>query len=50
MNLEEKCKILYFNDLGDERGKLVVVEGEQAIPFKIERVFYIYDSDSSAPF
>lgn len=47
MNLEEKCKILYFNDLGDERGKLVVVEGEQAIPFKIERVFYIYDSDSS---
>ena len=47
MSLEEKCKILYFNDLGDERGKLVVVEGEQAIPFKIERVFYIYDSDSS---
>lgn len=47
MSLEEKCKILYFNDLGDERGKLVVVEGEQAIPFKIKRVFYIYDSDSS---
>ena len=47
MSIGEKCKILYFNDLGDERGKLVVVEGEQAIPFKIERVFYIYDSDSS---
>ena len=42
----EQCKVLNFKDLGDERGKLVVVEGSQDIPFKIERVFYIYGSDS----
>lgn len=47
MNLKEKCPILLFRDLGDERGKLVVIEGGQAIPFDIKRVFYIYDSDSS---
>ena len=47
MTLREKCPILQFRDLGDERGKLVVVEGGQAIPFEIKRVFYIYDSDST---
>lgn len=47
MTLKEKCPILQFADLGDERGKLVVIEGNQAIPFKIQRVFYIYDSDST---
>ena len=45
-NVTEQCKILNFADLGDERGKLVVVEGEQHIPFAIQRVFYIYGSDS----
>lgn len=34
-------------DLGDERGNLVVIEGEgMDIPFDIKRVFYIYGSDS----
>ena len=47
MNLKERCPILQFADLGDERGKLVVIEGGQAIPFDIKRVFYIYDSDST---
>lgn len=47
MNLEEKCPILYFDDLGDERGKLVVIEGGQTIPFEIKRVFYIYGSDDT---
>lgn len=47
MTLREKCKILNFNDLGDERGKLVVIEGGMAIPFDIKRVFYIYGSDST---
>lgn len=47
MTLEEMCPILHFRDLGDERGKLVVIEGAQAIPFDIKRVFYIYDSDSN---
>lgn len=46
MNIKEQYKILEFGDLGDERGNLVVVEGEQDIPFEIKRVFYIYGSDS----
>lgn len=47
MSLKERCPILQFSDLGDERGKLVVIEGNEAIPFDIKRVFYIYDSDST---
>lgn len=47
MSLKETCPVLFFNDLGDERGKLVVVEGGISIPFDIKRVFYIYGSDSS---
>ena len=47
MTLKEKCTIVHFDDLGDERGKLVVIEGGQAIPFEIKRVFYIYDSDDT---
>lgn len=27
MSLQEQCPILHFADLGDERGKLVVIEG-----------------------
>ncbi len=47
MSLKEICPILHFADLGDERGKLVVIEGGQAIPFEIKRVFYIYGSDAT---
>ena len=47
MTLQEKCSVLQFADLGDERGKLVVIEGASAIPFDIQRVFYIYESDST---
>ena len=47
MHLKEKCPVYNFGDLGDERGKLVVIESAQAIPFEIKRVFYIYDSDST---
>lgn len=47
ISLKEKCPIIMFSDLGDERGKLIVIEGAQAIPFEIKRVFYIYDSDST---
>ena len=45
MTLQERCPIIEFKDLGDERGKLVVIEGKQTIPFEIKRVFYIYGSD-----
>lgn len=47
MTLKEKCRVLNFTDLGDERGKLVVIEGGQNVPFEIKRVFYIYGSDST---
>ena len=47
MNLIERCPIIYFNELGDARGHLVVVEGQQLFPFDIKRIFYIYGSDSS---
>ena len=47
MTLKEKCPILQFTDLGDERGKLVVIEGGEEIPFDIQRVFYIYESDAT---
>lgn len=47
MNLEEQYKIIEFADFGDERGNLVVIEGDgMDIPFDIKRVFYIYGSDS----
>ncbi|MCI8286645.1 MAG: WxcM-like domain-containing protein [Lachnospiraceae bacterium] len=45
-NLDEQIQILDFPDLGDERGNLVVVEGGIAVPFDIQRIFYIYGSDA----
>lgn len=47
MSLRELCPVLQFSDLGDERGKLVVIEGGQSIPFDIKRIFYIYESDAT---
>lgn len=47
MSLRDRCPIIEFEDIGDERGKLVAIEGAQSIPFEIKRVFYIYDSDST---
>lgn len=47
MSIKDKCPLLQFADLGDERGKLVVIEGGTAVPFEIKRVFYMYGSDST---
>jgi dTDP-4-dehydrorhamnose 3,5-epimerase-like enzyme len=41
----ENVKMLSFNENGDERGRLVVIEGFKDIPFDIKRIFYIYGSD-----
>lgn len=41
----ERCRMLDFPQKGDDRGHLVVVEGNIDIPFDIKRVFYIYGSD-----
>ena len=45
--LDEQIKLLEWKDLGDERGNLVVVEGNMDIPFEIKRIFYIYGSDDT---
>ena len=43
-----KYRILEFKEYGDERGNLVVAEGDgMDIPFRIQRVFYMYGSDDS---
>ena len=47
MKIEDCYKIIEFQDLSDERGNLVVIEGGgMDIPFEIQRVFYIYASDA----
>lgn len=40
-------EMLEFKELGDERGHLVVVEGEKDVPFPIKRIFYIYGSEAN---
>ncbi len=35
-------KMLKFNELGDNSGSLVAIEGNKTIPFEIKRIFYIY--------
>lgn len=48
LSLVEQYKLIEFADLGDERGNLVVIEGEgMDLPFDIKRAFYIYGSDST---
>lgn len=41
-----RVQLLEFKEFGDERGHLVIVEGNIDIPFEIKRAFYIYGSDS----
>ena len=45
INMINECKLINFPQHGDERGHLVIVEGQKDIPFEIKRVFYIYGSD-----
>lgn len=45
MSIKNEYKILEFAEHGDERGNLVIAEGNQDIPFEIKRVFYMYGSD-----
>lgn len=44
----KKYKMLNFPQLGDERGKMVVVEGSQNIPFEIKRAFYSYNNSNDS--
>ena len=47
MAVKEMYRMLTFPEKGDERGKMVIAEGGQDIPFEIARIFYIYGSDPS---
>ena len=44
MHNMNKVQMLEFPQKGDERGHLVIVEGNKDIPFDIKRAFYIYGS------
>lgn len=44
MNVLNLAQMLEFQQRGDERGHLVIVEGAEDIPFEIKRIFYIYGS------
>ena len=39
-----EIKKYIFQEHGDERGELVAIEAERDIPFKVKRVYYVYDT------
>lgn len=45
--MKNEVKMLEFQQRGDQRGQMVVVEGMQDVPFEIRRIFYIYGSDKN---
>lgn len=38
------CRLINFKVFGDERGKLISLEGAPFVPFEIQRVYYIFDT------
>lgn len=44
----EDCKIVELPRIEDPRGNLTFVEGAVHVPFKIERVYYLYDVPGGA--
>lgn len=45
MKSDRNVRMLEFQQKGDARGQLVVIEGLEDVPFEIKRIFYIYGSD-----
>jgi len=41
--------VMHHKALGDHRGQLVAIEGEDDVPFGIKRVFYIYNTQKGVP-
>lgn len=37
------CSVIYLSSIGDRKGHITPVTNEEEIPFKIERIFYLYD-------
>lgn len=46
METKKEVRMLSFEEKGDDRGRMVIVEGMKDIPFEIKRIFYIYGSDA----
>ncbi|MEG0239407.1 MAG: FdtA/QdtA family cupin domain-containing protein [Anaerorhabdus sp.] len=38
------CRLISISEKGDDRGRLMVVEGSKDIPFNIQRIFYICET------
>lgn len=43
----EQCQLIKLPKIGDERGLLSLIEGNNHIPFDIKRIFYLYDVTKS---
>lgn len=43
MALLTDCKIINLPKIHEPRGNLTFIEGERHVPFKIQRVYYLYD-------
>lgn len=43
--LPKGCSLVTLTARGDERGNLIAIEALSDVPFPIERVYYIYDTD-----
>jgi len=44
----EFCELLKLPVISDPRGNLTFIEGAKHVPFKIERVYYLYDVPGGA--
>jgi dTDP-4-dehydrorhamnose 3,5-epimerase-like enzyme len=44
----KKIKIIALDQHNDGRGKMIVAEASNNIPFEIKRIFYIYETDNDA--
>ena len=47
MEKSKGVQMIEFQQHGDNRGHLVIVEALKDVPFEIKRIFYIYGSDHS---
>jgi hypothetical protein len=47
MNID-KCAIVELTKISDPRGSLTFIEGDDHIPFDIQRVYYLYDVPGGA--
>lgn len=48
MDLKQNNYMYELKEFGDERGNLVVLQGNKEIPFEIARLFYIYNTENNA--